>query len=237
MYKKVFIQFVLPLLALSCLSGAVLGQKKELKPVVGQVIDKEGNPIVATVEEEGYPHRTATDEEGRFTLGVASLESTLRISGSGIKTLRMTIENRTVLKAVVELSVVEIEEVEVSSGYQKIPRERATGSFEFLGERELSLQADRNILNRLDGMVPGVAFTDKKDGRKHPLNIRGVSSVRGQLDPLIIVDNFPYEGDIENFNADDIESITVLKDAAATSIWGARASNGVIVITDRKRDG
>lgn len=234
MYIKVFFQFVLPLLALSCLSDAALGQKKELKSIVGQVVDKDGNPVAATVEEEGYPHRTATDEEGRFTLGVASLESSLRISGSGIKTLHMPIENRTVLKAVVELSVVEIEEVEVSSGYQKIPRERATGSFEFLGERELSLQADRNILNRLDGMVPGIAFTDKKDGRKYPLNIRGVSSIRGPLDPLIIIDNFPYEGDIENFNADDIESITVLKDAAATSIWGARASNGVIVITTKK---
>src|SRR3546814_13592606 len=101
---KVLIQFVLPLLALSCLSGAVLGQKKELNPVVGQVIDKEGNPIVATVEEEGYPHRTATDEEGRFTLGVASLERTMRISGSGIRTLRMTIEKRQVINAVVEFS-------------------------------------------------------------------------------------------------------------------------------------
>src|SRR3546814_18289220 len=86
----------------------------------------------------------------------------------------------------------------------------------------------------LDCLCPGVALTDKKDGRKQPLNIRGVSSVRGPFDPLIIVDNFPYEGDIENFNADDIESITVLKDAAATSIWGARASNGVIVITTKK---
>src|SRR5690606_22063558 len=65
-------------------------------------------------------------------------------------------------------------------------------------------------------------------------NIRGLSSIGGPKDPLIVLDHFPYEGNLENINPNDIESVTLLKDAAAASIWGARAANGVIVITTKK---
>ncbi|QKJ30303.1 TonB-dependent receptor plug domain-containing protein [Mucilaginibacter mali] len=105
-----------------------------------------------------------------------------------------------------------------------------------------------NILDRLDGITSGLIFrrsdinTSVFTGASSNIRITGIS-IRGTstlspslvgTDPLIVVDNFPYEGDMRNINPNDVESITVLKDAVAASIWGARAGNGVIVITTKK---
>src|SRR5690606_17810105 len=87
----------------------------------------------------------------------------------------------------------------------------------------------------LEGIVPGLVF-NKKIGTNNTtnINIRGISTFRSEQQPLIVIDNFPYEGNINNINPNDVESITILKDASASSIWGARAGNGVIVITTKK---
>src|SRR5690606_14676607 len=92
-----------------------------------------------------------------------------------------------------------------------------------------------NILDRLDGVTSGLIFNRNKVGNNTPdISIRGRSTIKGNPEALIILDNFPYEGSIENINPQDVESITVLKDAAAASIWGVRAGNGVIVINTKK---
>ncbi len=125
----------------------------------------------------------------------------------------------------------------VATGYQTIPRERATGSFTQVDSGLLNQQTGTNILNRLASVAAGVSFDTKASGnaqRKLSFNIRGLSSINGPQDPLIVLDNFPYEGDINNINPNDVESITLLKDAAAASIWGARAGNGVVVIRTKK---
>jgi TonB-linked SusC/RagA family outer membrane protein len=97
-----------------------------------------------------------------------------------------------------------------------------------------------DILSRLEDVIPGLIFnknvisSSSTTASQSSINIRGQSTIYGNASPLIVVDNFPYDGDINNINPNDVESITVLKDAAAASIWGSRAGNGVIVITTKK---
>src|SRR5690606_24158443 len=91
-----------------------------------------------------------------------------------------------------------------------------------------------NILQRLEGIAPGVQFVDADATDASGIRVRGLATIESNATPLIVVDNFPYEGDINSINPNDIESVTVLKDAAAASIWGARAGNGVLVITTKQ---
>ena len=121
-----------------------------------------------------------------------------------------------------------------STGYQKIPKERATGSFVQVDSMLLNRSVSTNILDRLDGVTSGLIFNkNKPNGTFTDISIRGRSTIFGNDKPLIVLDNFPYEGDASNINPNDVASITVLKDAAAASIWGTRAGNGVIVINTK----
>lgn len=128
-----------------------------------------------------------------------------------------------------------MDEISVSSGYQSIPKERATGSFEKVDAALYNRAVSTDIISRLEGIATGL-FYNKTTGTPE-LSIRGLSTLNGvstNRAPLIVLDDFPYEGDLNNINPNDISSITVLKDAAAAGIWGARAGNGVIVITTKK---
>jgi len=133
-----------------------------------------------------------------------------------------------------------LESVTVNTGYQKIERERITGSVESIGSEVINRSVSSNILNRLEDLTTSVSFDRRDYDFNNPkqtdgnLDIRGISSINSSNRPLIVLDNFPYEGNIENINPNDIESISILKDAAAASIWGARAGNGVIVITSKR---
>ncbi len=124
--------------------------------------------------------------------------------------------------------------VTVSTGYQQINAGRATGSFTKVDNQLFNRSTGTTILDRLDGVTPSVFF-DHRSTSDAPIQIRGISTLGlASTAPLIVVDNFPYEGDINNLNPNDVESVTILKDAAASAIWGARAGNGVIVITTKK---
>lgn len=124
-------------------------------------------------------------------------------------------------------------EVLVQTGYQSLPRERATGSFTQIDNQLFNRRISTNVLDRLDGVAVGILFN--KNQGEEAFNIRGRSTLdNGSTRPLIVLDNFPFEGDINQLNPNDIESVTLLKDAAAASIWGSRSANGVIVITTKK---
>ncbi|WP_345229673.1 SusC/RagA family TonB-linked outer membrane protein [Olivibacter ginsenosidimutans] len=144
--------------------------------------------------------------------------------------LQDTLKNKepTILKD----TVFQLQAVEVNTGYQVLPRERATGSFVQIDSALFNRTVSRNVIDRLDGITSGLIGKTNNKGPR--LTIRGRSTIFGNAEPLIVVDNFPYDGDIDNLNPQDVASITILKDAAAASIWGARAGNGVIVITTRK---
>lgn len=204
--------------------------------VKGRVITEDGEPVEgATITLKGANIGTTTDANGYFVLKGISENATLIISGVNIELREVKIGTKSELLSVVVKSKITIGEtvnVKVNTGYQtNIPKERITGSFQHLDNKTLNLQISTGILDRLEG-VSSVLFD--KNGNRPSMTLRGLSSINGPKDMLIILDNFPYEGELENINPNEIASITLLKDAAATSVWGARAGNGVIVITTIK---
>ncbi|MBL1408067.1 SusC/RagA family TonB-linked outer membrane protein [Sphingobacterium faecale] len=131
---------------------------------------------------------------------------------------------------------VEIDEVLINTGYQRIGKERATGAYSHLDSAKVKYGVGMGILERLADQVPGLIFNNvgTKGINNSDILIRGQSTIQSRTDPLIVIDNFPFDGDMNAINPEDVESITVLRDAVATSIWGARAGNGVIVITTKQ---
>lgn len=175
-----------------------------------------------------------SDSEGRFTVNVNSTDSNLLFMHSGYKaiTIQIVPGKTNAYLVVMEQELRTMEEVTISTGIQQLPRERATGSFEKIDQKLFDRVVVPGVLQRLEGIATGLYYSKLPGGDE--INIRGISSITAGTKPLVVVDNFPYDGDINNINANDIESITLLKDAAAASIWGARSGNGVIVITMKK---
>lgn len=127
--------------------------------------------------------------------------------------------------------VIQQVDIAASTGYQRIPKERAVGAFETIDAARLENVVSHNILAKLEGQT---SLLFDKTASRPALTLRGINTMEGNTQPLIILDNFPYQGDIESINPLDVQNITLLKDASAASIWGARASNGVIVITTKQ---
>lgn len=201
----------------------------------GKIIDENGVPLSgATVRIEGTGKGSTTDAKGNFSLIGINDNASIIVSSIGYRTVQENLNGTNEITIILKKDINQLESVTVSTGYQEIPKERATGSFNFINNSTLNQQVGSNILNRIDGVTNAVLFP-KQNLQKGPnFMIRGLSTINGPKNPLIIVDNFPYEGDINNINPNDVESITILKDAAAASIWGARAGNGVIVITTKR---
>ncbi|MEE1946430.1 SusC/RagA family TonB-linked outer membrane protein [Pedobacter sp. KR3-3] len=208
------------------------------KTITGLVTDETNQPLPGagvTIQETGQQTSTGTD--GKFRMDGVPENATLIISFTGYERREIPATGETIavqLKPDASL----LNEVVVSTGYQKLPLERATGSFVQLDSAIINRRVSTNILDRLEGITSGLIFnrTVASPNEKLGIAIRGKSTIDPKVnaDPLIVLDNFPYEGDPANINPNDVESITVLKDAASASIWGARAGNGVIVITTRK---
>ncbi|RLJ73657.1 SusC/RagA family TonB-linked outer membrane protein [Pedobacter alluvionis] len=211
------------------------------KPFMARVLSfKDSLPIAsANISLKGRPTQTQSNAEGRFSFVLESGRYEIKVKHIGYKEqvvrFNIPIDKELIIFLIEEDN--QLEDINVSTGYQKIPKERAAGAFTQLDNSSLNEQSGTNILARLEGITSGVNFDTKastNSQRKLNFNVRGLSSINGPLDPLIVLDNFPYDGDINNINPNDVESITILKDAAASSIWGARAGNGVVVITTKK---
>lgn len=178
-----------------------------------------------------------SNEQGEFNIKLAPGAYHLNINFIGFKTqtLKVTIPISDLITVVLTPLVSDLLEVNiVSNGYQKLNKERSIGSFVTLNNQLLNEQTGTNILDRLEYITNGVTADRSTSAGNGRLTIRGLSTMRGVKEPLIVLDNFPYEGDPNNINPNDVESITILKDAVAASIWGAKAGNGVIVITTKK---
>ncbi|MBV4358840.1 SusC/RagA family TonB-linked outer membrane protein [Pinibacter aurantiacus] len=205
--------------------------------VQGKVVNEKGEPVLATVHLKGTDKRVTTNENGDFKITGVDETGVLVISGVNIETREIKINGQTNLATIlVKLKQTDMQEVtvELNTGYQKISSERATGSYSSVGKNLLEKRPVSNISTAINGLAAGVQGQENTDGSYRFL-IRGTSSLYAQTDPLIVVDGFPVIGtNFSNINPNDVESITVLKDAAAASIWGARAANGVIVITTKQ---
>jgi TonB-dependent starch-binding outer membrane protein SusC len=209
----------------------------------GKVISSDGLPLAgATLKIKGSDAVTSTDAAGAFLIRPTSLKNTLMVSFIGYKTTEFALPLKTDSSLVITLypAGAELKAVIVSTGYQDIVQDKATGSFSKVDNTLLNRKISTGVLDRLEDVVPGLLFnknaisSGSTTASQSSINIHGQSTIYGNANPLIVVDNFPYDGDINNINPNDVESITVLKDAAAAAIWGARAGNGVIVVTLKK---
>ena len=202
--------------------------------VKGRVVNEKGEPLEGvTVTVKGTRIATATNGNGEFVLSGVNKSAKLVFSGVNVETTEMSIDNRTDLNVTLKTKISEMMDVAlvVNTGFQTISKERATGSFTVISKEQLE-KPTTNIAQRLIGTTAGVQ--GKLDVNGNPtFEIRGQTSLFAQQQPLIVVDGFPVQGDFTSINPNDVETVTILKDAAAASIWGARSANGVIVITTK----
>lgn len=201
----------------------------------GKVQNEAGDPIPqAMLRNSANELLATTDNVGFFSFNVLKLPVLINSNKFGYISDTLLVTNVAPLSIVLKRNHIQLDEAVVySDGFQKLPKERATGSFEQLNAELLKRRVSTSILGQLDGVATGLQFDNRNKSAQ--LNIRGLNSFSGaNIAPLIVVDNFPFEGSLDQINPNDVESVTLLKDAAATSIWGARAGNGVIVITTKK---
>ena len=206
--------------------------------IKGTTVDEQGRPIAGVnISLLGTNQiLTKSDQGGKFLIQSTLPKGSLIFQHIGYDKHTMEFDkNNLVLNVAMQKTIRQIDQVEVvSTGYQTLPKERAAGSFEFMDNKALNTRTGSSILERLEGLTPSLQFDKRMEGQEK-MNIRGVNSLSsGLAAPLIIVDNFPYAGNLDNINPNDIESVTLLKDATSASIWGAKAGNGVIVITTKK---
>jgi len=202
-------------------------QEREIK---GVVADKYGNPLPGvTIVVKGTNRGVASDIDGKFSILVEDRENNVLVfSFVGMITKEVKVTKQNEYNIVLEDDAKSLAEV-VLTGYQTLSRERVTGSFSVISSEEIDSRISTNIVDRLEGLTPGLSL-DKDNN----IMIRGVSTMYGNSTPLIVIDGFPIDGGISTINPEDIQSLTVLKDAAAASVWGTRAANGVIVITTKQ---
>ena len=228
--KKLFLLLVAVLSISLCASA----QTRTVKGVVVYAGDQEPLPG-ATILPVGGGNGVATDLDGNFTLEVPAKVTKLNVSYVGMVTKQVTITSGEMR---IELTNSEnnLDEVMVVA-YGTAKKSTYTGSAAVVKADDINKVQSSNATNALNGRVSGVQLNNAsgQPGATSPtIRIRGISSISAGNAPLYIVDGAPYDGDINNISSQDIESMTVLKDAASTALYGARGANGVIVITTKK---
>jgi len=201
--------------------------------VKGKVTDENGLPLPGVnIAVKGTKVAASTDLNGEFILKNIDEKAVLVITMIG----RETIE----LKAVpnlgpitLKMSAGNLDQV-VITGYQTVSKDKMTGTYQTLSGDVLKQRPTQNFLDKLDGMAAGLSITRNENGDVAKVEIRGRNTLYAAQEPLYVVDGFPISSSINSINPEDIESITVLSDAAATAQWGVKASNGVIVVTTKK---
>ncbi len=203
--------------------------------VRGKLLDSDGEPLIGVaVQVEGTNKGTVTDYDGNYVLEDVNEGEMLSFSYVGKQTLRRKASHKPSV-IILEDAATMLDEV-VTTGYQNIKRENATGSYQLISSKNLDERHTSTIVENLEGQIPGLMSYNNglNGGGENALTIRGTSSFQARTNPLVVVDGLPIEGGIETINPYNIENITVLKDAAAAAIYGARASNGVIVVTTKR---
>ena len=201
--------------------------------VSGTVMDEDGSPLPgATVLEKGTTNGTTTDIDGSFKLD-CSEEAILTISFVGYQTLELPVNKRSVIDVQLELDLEQLEEV-VVVGYGSQRKSDLTGAIGVVDGEDIKDNPVQDPLAALQGRVPGLQITSTSGtpGAGFDVKIRGLNSFGSSSSPLYVIDGV-LASDISSINPSDIESVSVLKDASSSAIYGARAANGVIVITTK----
>ena len=224
------------MLLLACLFVGIGLVTAQTQTITGVVISEEdGQPVIgASVLVKGTQLGTITGVDGDFTLpNVPSSAKTLQISYIGMKTQEVAIKPN--VKIFMKSDAEMLEEVMVVA-YGTTKKESFTGSAEVIKSEKLKERPIANVTKALDGMVAGVQTTSGsgQPGSGSSVVVRGYGSINSSQSPLYVVDGVPYDGNISAINPNDIETMTVLKDASAGALYGSRGANGVIMITTKK---
>ncbi|MEG2227491.1 MAG: SusC/RagA family TonB-linked outer membrane protein [Odoribacter sp.] len=230
-------------------------QAKE-QEIVGTVSDESGHPLPGvSVMIKGTMVGVATDVNGKFLVKIPEMKDLVLVfSFIGMEKQEIAYRGQQNMKVVLKEMAAQMDEV-VVTGYQTIKKTRMTGSTETVTSKDIVNKGYTSVEEVLKGQMPGVATMSisGRPGAQAQIRIRGINSLTGDTDPIWIVDGMPLQGDVPsvsmggtefqesvltsgigNIPPDDIESITVLKDAAATGLYGSRAANGVIVVTTKR---
>lgn len=210
-------------------------QQPARKQISGKVVDTQGETIIgANIVETGTTNGTVTDINGNFSLSIGN-NSSIIISFIGYLSQTINTTGRTNIDIILQEDTQALEEVVVIA-YGEQKRSSFTGSAVVVSSETISRRPVSNVMSALEGMTPGVQMqTSSGSPTATPsFRIRGASSINAGRAPLIVVDGVPYESGWNNINPNDVESVTVLKDAASTAIYGARGGNGVVLVTTKK---
>ncbi|MDR2125507.1 MAG: SusC/RagA family TonB-linked outer membrane protein [Prevotellaceae bacterium] len=228
--KKIILQMLLVI--------ASVGFAQAQTKITGKVTDAESKPLefVSISVKEVPTAGTLTDADGNYTLNVPSSGSTLVFSYIGYVIQEIAIGSRSVIDITLESDAESLAE-SIVVAFGTTTKSAFTGSAAVIKSDEIAKRVTSNVTNALAGSVPGLQM---RGGSGEPgagnasINIRGIASMYASTDPLIIVDGSPYEGSLTNIQTGDIESVSVLKDAASAALYGARGAAGVIIITTKK---
>jgi len=225
--KKVFLLlFAMCFMALSAYAD---------RTISGQVLDAvSGEPLIgATVQGEGVNRGTATDLDGHFTLVLPDHVKFVNVSYVGYATRQVEVENNMVIK--LSDSGQNLDEVVVVA-YGSAKRQSITGSISVVDEKKIKDRIGSSVTAALEGSTPGIQVNNTygEPGAAPNIRIRGIGSITGSSTPLYVVDGVAFDGNIAEINPVDIESMSVLKDAASAALYGNRAANGVVLITTKK---
>lgn len=206
------------------------------RTVSGKVTDSNGKPVEsASVVVKGTTIGTSTDADGKFELKIPANAKTLAISAVGFATYDVAVGNRDLFDLQLQTSDKDLDEVVVVA-YGTARKEALTGSVGTISSKQIETRPLTNATGALEGNVPGLITTSAngQPGSGVAIRVRGFGSLSASSDPLYVIDGVPYVGGTSNLNPDDIESISVLKDASSTALYGSRAANGVVIITTKK---
>lgn len=215
--------------------SAVLASAQNIK-ITGTVSDAtNGEPIpYASVAIKGLMTVVETDENGHYSIS-ASSDATLVFSFIGFHTLEIPVKGQLVLNAAMQPEAIALDNVVVVA-YGVATKESLTGAVSSVSSKSIEKRPVSNVVSALEGMTSGVQINNTigEPGSSPTIRIRGFSTINGSNSPLYVVDGVPLSGNTSDLNANDIESMSILKDAASSALYGNRASNGVVLITTKR---
>jgi TonB-linked SusC/RagA family outer membrane protein len=221
------------LIAIWQLATAVLSA--QTNRISGEVTDESGEPVIgATIILQGTSTGTVTGFDGSYAISAPG-DGVLLFSYIGMVTVQEPVAGRTVINVRMANNAVAMDEIVVVA-YGTARRTSFTGSASVTRAGDIELRPVGNVVQALDGIAPGIQSISGsgQPGDAPSIRIRGFGTINGSADPLYVVDGSIYNGQIADINPSDIESVTILKDAASTSLYGSSAGNGVVLITTKQ---
>ncbi|NDP20047.1 MAG: TonB-dependent receptor [Paludibacter sp.] len=216
-------------------SGQILAQSTKLSTINGSVSDVSGPLPGVSILEKGTTNGTITNTNGKFTLSPKGTAPVLVVTYIGYETKEISVKNTSDLNIILNEDTKKLEEV-VVVGYGTQKKVSVTGAVSIVGKAQLLQTPQANISNALVGRMPGL-LSVQRSGQPgedaSTLRIRGVGTFGGGQDPLIMVDGIETDN-YNNIDPNEIESVSILKDASATAVYGVRGANGVMIITTRR---